>query len=213
MRFIRKKNLHEGEELLYLPRMHWIYTLKHMIQSLPFFLLLLILWSLANSQAGLAESLWGLGTPLLIMYTIRNIFLVSLIIILLVFTWRIFLYLSCEYGVTNRRLIIKKGIIRLTIAEIPTDRIESIYCVQGLMGRIFRYGTIYISGVGGMMPTFFMVSRPYALRRKIVEIIEKNKAITVFHGDFPKPRPESKPVPVIEEEPMHRYGTFVRVIK
>jgi membrane protein YdbS with pleckstrin-like domain len=131
-----------------------------------------------------------------------------------IFVCRIFLYLSAEYGVTNKRLIIKKGILRVVVAEIPTDRIESIYCVQGLFGRIFRYGTICVSGIGGKMPVFSMVCRPYALRRKIVDIIEKNKAITVVYGEMSKVRPQArpKPEPKVKPEPISRYGTFVRVL-
>ena len=62
------------------------------------------------------------------------------------------------------------------------------------------------------MPVFYMVCRPYTVRRKIVEIIEKNKTITVTHGEIPKPQAEEKPKPVTKEEPIYRYGTFVRVI-
>jgi uncharacterized membrane protein YdbT with pleckstrin-like domain len=133
-------------------------------------------------------------------------------VIAVIFVCRIFLYLNTEYGVTNRRILLKRGVIRLMVMEIPTDRIESIYCVQGLLGRIFRYGTLYVSGIGGIRPMFFMVARPYSLRRKIVEIIEKNKTITVVHGDIPKIKMPAKPEPVVETEPMYRYGTFVRVL-
>ena len=48
MRFIRKKNLGEGEEILYTPRLHWFYVVKYMIQSLPFFLVLVVLWFLGD---------------------------------------------------------------------------------------------------------------------------------------------------------------------
>ena len=213
MKFIKKKNFQEGEELLYTPRLHWMFTVRHMVLSLPFFLVLLVLWGITNSYGGSFAGLLGLASAIFIKLMIRNVFLAALIIILLVFVWRIFLYLATEYGVTNRRLMIKKGIIRLIVAEIPTDRIESIYCTQGILGRIFNYGTIFISGVGGKVPVFFMVVRPFALRRKIVEIIEKNKTITVVHGDLPKvPKPAPKPEPIPEEEPIYRYGTFVRVI-
>jgi uncharacterized membrane protein YdbT with pleckstrin-like domain len=108
----------------------------------------------------------------------------------------------------------KKGIIWVKSTEIPTDRIESIYCVQGILGRLFNYGTICISGIGGTKPVFHMVSKPYGLRRRIVEIIEKNKAITVVHGDLPvEEKPvEAKPKQEVEKEPLYRYGTFVRVL-
>ena len=208
MKFIRKKNMQETEELLYTPLLHWMYTIRHMILSLPFFLVLLIIWIVADRRSGA----YGEFSGMIIQSAVRHVFLAAVIVVLLVFVWRIFRYLSVEYGVTNKRLIMKKGVIRLFIAEIPTDRIESIYCLQGLMGRILNYGTICISGVGGMKPVFYMVCKPYALRRKIVDIIEKNKAITVVHGEVPKPEPVAKPEPKVKKEPVYRYGTFVRVL-
>ena len=212
MRFIKKKNLQEGEELLYVPRLHWMYTVRHMVLSLPFFLTLLIIWAIIKANSG-PGWLLGAEAALVSIIIIKWIILAAVIIALLVFVWRIFLYLNTEFGVTNKRLIIKRGIIKLVIAEIPTDRIESIYCLQGLMGRIFHYGTICISGIGGMMPVFYMVSKPYALRRRIVDIIEKNKTITVVHGnELPKAPAPAQADSEVKEEPIYRYGTFVRVI-
>jgi membrane protein YdbS with pleckstrin-like domain len=141
---------------------------------------------------------------------VRQVFLAGLLFFLVVFVCRILQYINTEYGVTSKRLLIKKGVLRLTTAEIPTDRIESIYCTQGILGRIFHYGTMGIAGIGGNMPVFFMVARPYGLRRKIVEIIERNKTITVVHGDLPRVKPAAKQAE--EEEPLYRYGTFVRVL-
>jgi len=207
MKFIKKKNLREGEEILYIPQLHWIYVVKPLLYSLPFFLLLLVLWFADDSLV--SASMQGV-TALPFHDLIKQVFLAGLLVVLAAFICRILIYLNTEYGVTNKRLIIKKGIIRLTTAEIPTDRIESIYCTQGLLGRIFHYGTLGIAGIGGTMPVFYMVSRPYGLRRKIVDIIEKNKTITVVHGDIPRAMPAVKPAE--EPEPLYRYGTFVRVL-
>jgi len=104
--------------------------------------------------------------------------------------------------------MIRRGGFSLVTTEIPTDRIESIYCLQSLGGRLFNYGTICISGVGGKMPVFYKVHRPYALRRKIVEIIERNKMIHVVQGELPKPV-VVKPEPV-KEDP-YLWGTFVKM--
>jgi uncharacterized membrane protein YdbT with pleckstrin-like domain len=207
MKFIKKKNMMAGEELLYIPRLHWVYTVKCLLLSLPFFLILAILWVMADSTV---YSIPGVGITFTPKLFLIHVFFFGVLIVLGFFLCRVFLYLSTEYGVTNKRLILKKGIIRMVIAEIPTDRIESIYCVQGLMGRIFHYAAIYISGIGGTMPVFHMVAHPYALRRKIVDIIEKNKAITVVHGDIPLTEPVKEPV--VQREPLYRYGTFVRVL-
>jgi uncharacterized membrane protein YdbT with pleckstrin-like domain len=212
MKFIKKKNFVAGEELLYVPRLHWLFTVKPLILSLPFFAVLIILWIMYNS-GDYDSVLIGLGLDMVnFNLLIRNIFLAALLVVLLIFVCRIFIYINTEYGLTNRRLILKKGVIRISVTEIPTDRIESIYCVQGLFGRIFRYGTLYISGIGGKMPVFYMVARPFALRKKLVSIIEKNKTVTVVHGELPREKPVAKPKPEIEQEPIYRYGTFVRVL-
>jgi len=209
MRFIKKKNLREGEELLYTPQLHWIFVVKPLLYSLPFFILLLVLWFLGDSLAAISDEMgYDLWVP--VQMLVRQVFLAGLLVFLVIFICRILQYINTEYGVTSKRLIIKKGVLRLTIAEIPTDRIESIYCTQGILGRIFHYGTLGIGGIGGNMPVFFMVARPYGLRRKIVDIIERNKTITVVHGDLPKAKPVVKQVE--EEEPLYRYGTFVRVL-
>jgi uncharacterized membrane protein YdbT with pleckstrin-like domain len=207
MKFIRKKNLQENEEIMYLPSLHWFFTVKHMVLSLPIFVILLIVWALAEDYA---DSGWfpGITTADDLRYIISYAFLAAVLAVLLVFICRIFQFLCVQYGVTNKRLIIKKGVLHVFTTEIPVDRIESVYCIQGLFGMMFNYGTIRISGIGGSITAFRMVCRPYALRRKIVGIIEKNKAITVVHGELPKLKP---PEPV--EEPIYRYGTFVRVLK
>jgi len=209
MKFLKKRNLQENEELLHTPRLHWFYTIKYMLLFLPIFIILMILWGYAEEYAA-SGWLYGIETADAFRFVLRYAFLAVILLFLLVFVCRIFMYLCVEYGVTNKRLMIKKGVIRVVATEIPIDRIESICCIQGLLGMIFNYGTIHVSGIGGSIPAFFMVSRPYALRRKITRIIEKNKAITVIHGELPKVKlPEPKP---IEEEPVYRYGTFVRVL-
>lgn len=208
MKFIRKKNLQEGEELLYIPHLHWMYTLKPVLQSLPFFLVLLYLGIAADSVVDFLGWSRDPASPLMIRDIVKYAFLAAAIVVSLRFVWRIFQYLCTEYGVTNKRFIIKKGVIRLTTTEIPSDRIETIHCFQGMWARIFHYGTIHISGIGAKTLVFYMVSDPYALRRKIVDIIEKNKTITVVHGELPRAEKKAEP----KKEPVYRYGTFVRVL-
>ncbi|MDR0316026.1 MAG: PH domain-containing protein [Treponema sp.] len=205
MKFVRKKNLHQGEELLYIPRLHGIYIIRHMIWSLPLFAVLFVLWAKAGDLVELLGLSIDRETILMTSFICKYAFLAVLAIVLLLFLCSIFQYVCTEYGVTNRRLMIKKGVFRQITRDIPTDRIESISCTQGIMGRIFHYGTLCISGIGGIMPVFYMVARPYAFRRKIVEIIEKNKVMNVVHGNLPR-----RPKPV--EDSVYLYGSFVRVI-
>jgi len=210
MKFIKSKNLVEGEELLYIPALHWIYLFRPILKIVFVFLVLFLLWFLTNPVGILLSYMPGTVSGNFVGNIYKYIILIALIIALPVFICRIFQYVNTEFGVTNKRLIIKKGVLKIVVAEIPTDRIESIYSVQNFWDRIFGCGKIYISGIGGKALAFFSVCRPYALRRKIVEIIEKNKTITVVHGNLPKPPPVEQPAP--KEDPLYLFGTFVRVV-
>jgi len=214
MKFIKRKNFVEGEILLYRPELHWWFLFKPVLQVVLVFLVLFLFKGIANSiGSGLFELPGGSEYKSIINDNFKRACLAVIIIFLPVFIWRILQYVTIEFGVTNKRLIIKKGVIRILVTEIPTNRIESLYCYQGFWDRIFKCGTIYISGIGGKVPTFFGVARPFVLRRKIIEIIEKNKRITVVHGNLPKPPPVVKPVPKAKEDPLYLFGNFVRVVK
>ena len=58
-------------------------------------------------------------------------------------------YQTSEFAVTNKRVIMKVGLIRRTSVEIVLNKIESIKVDQGITGRIFDYGSIAIVGTGG----------------------------------------------------------------
>jgi membrane protein YdbS with pleckstrin-like domain len=210
MKFIKKKNFLTGEELLYTPQLHWMYFISPMV----FIVILIIMWvntgALVNYME-LPKETYDVFYQI-INKSINYIFLTLILFVLLYLVRRILLYLNMEYGITNKRLIIKKGIIRVSVTEIFIDRIESIYCLQGIFGRIFNYGSVCISGIGGRMPVFRKVYKPYSIRRKVADIIEKNKTITVVHGDLPKPAVKPKPEPELKEEPIYRFGTFVRIL-
>jgi len=198
MQFIKKKNLLEREELHYVPALHWMYVAKPVTIALIIITAFFVSWSFVPKFIGLFFH------EFLIYFVLLSVGIMSFILAV-----RIYLYQTIEYGVTNKRLLIKRGVFKVITAEIPSDRIESIYCLQSLCGRIFNYGTICISGIGGMMPVFYMVNKPYALRRRIVDIIEKNKMIHIIRGDLPKPKPVAKPEP-IKEDPL-MWGTFVKM--
>ena len=207
MKFIKNKNLIDGEEYLFVPRLHWFYIFKPFFQALPYFLVLFVLWIVSNNS--------GINLPYvkdIANNFFRNLFLISIVFYLLVIVIRLFKYMNTEFAVSSRRFVMKTGVFRIVVAEIPTDRIETIYCAQGLWDRVFRCGTIYFGGVGGRMPRFFMIHSPFAIRRKVVEIIEKNKRVTVVNGQFPKP-PSAAKDPKAKDDPAYLHGNFVRIMQ
>jgi membrane protein YdbS with pleckstrin-like domain len=205
VKFIKKKNLLEGEDLLYVPILHWMYVIKPAVLFLLLIPVLLVIeWAIIGySLTSIIVQQFVVDYYIYLIWIIAAIAAIILVI-------RIFMYMGIEYGITNKRLLIKRGSIKIRTAEIPMDRIKSIFCQQSLLGRIFNYGNVSISGTGTKMLVLFMIFRPYTVRKKIVSIMEKNKLITVTHGELPKPKPITKPM--IEEEPPYRYGTFVKVL-
>ena len=80
-------------------------------------------------------------------------------------------YYTDEFVVTNRRIIIKKGLISYDTLEMNLGRIESVNVRQSVLGRIFGYGEIQIIGTGGTRETFKDLDNPLEFRRSFMQSI------------------------------------------
>lgn len=78
-------------------------------------------------------------------------------------------YACSEYGVTNRRLYIKKGWLTRTTVETPLMKVGAIAVSQDLLGRILGYGTIVVKGTGGTNETLHRIDAPLQFRRVVQE--------------------------------------------
>jgi len=47
-----------------------------------------------------------------------------------------------RYFITNYRIVMRKGVIRRVERDLIYDRITDVYVKQGLLGRIFNFGTV-----------------------------------------------------------------------
>jgi uncharacterized membrane protein YdbT with pleckstrin-like domain len=77
---------------------------------------------------------------------------------------------TSEYAITNKRVIIKVGLIRRRTVEMNISKIESINVDQSILGRILGYGDIAIVGTGGTKEVFDTVSSPIQFRKKFQEL-------------------------------------------
>lgn len=75
-----------------------------------------------------------------------------------------------EFVITNRRIIIKTGIIGRETFEMNLSKIESVNVDQSIMGRILNYGSITIIGSGGTRETFHKIAKPLAFRKAFQEL-------------------------------------------
>lgn len=75
---------------------------------------------------------------------------------------------TTEMVVTNRRVIYKSGLISRRTMEMNISKIETVDVDQGILGRIFGYGTIMIRGTGAGFEPLAGVAHPLALRNAIL---------------------------------------------
>jgi uncharacterized membrane protein YdbT with pleckstrin-like domain len=75
-----------------------------------------------------------------------------------------------ERGVTNKRVILKKGIISRMTEEMKLKSIETVEIDQGVFGRILGFGTVKITGRGLSDFVFKGIDDPMAVKRTIESI-------------------------------------------
>ena len=77
---------------------------------------------------------------------------------------------SIEQGVTNKRVILKTGFISRHTEEMKLNSIETVEIRQGVMGRMFGFGTIEVTGRGLSDVIFKGVDDPMAVKRRIESV-------------------------------------------
>lgn len=90
-------------------------------------------------------------------------------------TWIVALYeflriRFIEQGVTNKRVILKRGIISRHTEEMKLTSIETVEIDQGVFGRIFGFGTIKVTGRGTSSLAFTKVDDPMNVKRQIESV-------------------------------------------
>ena len=138
-------NLMNGEQVVYRTHLHWI------VFAWPIVWLILAI-ILFMSGGGAA----GVGGLCLLLAIITGV--VSYID-----------YATSEYGVTSKRVLVKVGLIRRTSLELLLSKVEGIQVDQGILGRIFGFGTVRVSGTGGTRDPFHKITAPLELRRRVQE--------------------------------------------
>ncbi|EPK3281763.1 TPA: PH domain-containing protein [Serratia marcescens] len=119
------------------------------------------------------------------MFAIAPHVIISIILIMLseafmmisaaIIIYAFFLICSVEIVITNKRLIAKFGIFKRKSYEINIDKIESFQINQGILGRVFNYGSLTALGTGSAMAPIPMISKPFEFKKQFSEIQELTK--------------------------------------
>ena len=77
-------------------------------------------------------------------------------------TWR-----CSEFAVTDKRVLIKTGIMSRHTLETILTKVENIGVEQSLWGRLFNFGTLYVTGTGSTREIFPGIYAPLEFRKAI----------------------------------------------
>lgn len=106
-------------------------------------------------------SLWSM-TPIFFLGVITLfIYGLGLIFFLLIYIY----YKTTELAITNKRIIAKFGFISRKTIEMNISKVESIQVDQSILGRVFNFGTLIISGAGNPQAPIPGISNPLQFRR------------------------------------------------
>ncbi|MFO7774571.1 MAG: PH domain-containing protein [Candidatus Hydrogenedentota bacterium] len=168
-----ERNLEPGEEVVYQAKLHWILFLKPVAWWAAAIALYLIAGRLLPHLPGGVQSvghtvrMWGS----LILFALA--FLQTLSVVLT--------YISSEFAVTNRRLIVKVGLVRRESLETLLSRVEGLDVNQTIPGRLLDYGTIEIRGMGGHVKAYTSISHPIELRSAVYRQVEARREQTLYN--------------------------------
>jgi uncharacterized membrane protein YdbT with pleckstrin-like domain len=117
-------------------------------------------------------SLWALWHLIALGVVLLPAFGLGLIFLVLAYMK----YRTTELAITNKRVIVKSGFIRRSTIEININKVESLQVDQEVLGRMFNFGTLIISGAGTPQAPVAGISRPMEFRKAFMEAQDQSKS-------------------------------------
>ena len=142
-------NLMPGEKILYTTNLHWI------VYGWTFFwIFLAVFFGIKGAENAPIAAIFFLLAAITGISAIIN-------------------QATSEFGLTDKRVIMKTGFIRRNSIEVLLSKTEGIQVNQGILGRMFGYGSLIISGTGGMKDPFHKIKSPLEFRTNVLSQVDK----------------------------------------
>lgn len=156
-----QNNLLQNEKLIYAVRPHWV------VFSWGFWSVVLAIYF------WLFAELPTLNMAIYANYSLRELLAFSFFCVGAYWLTQAFVYYAnAEYGITDKRVIVKIGWIRRQSLELMLDKVEGVLVDQTIMGRILGYGIITIIGTGGTKDSYPFIPNPLSFRKEVQQAIE-----------------------------------------
>jgi len=140
------RHLLPGEQVTYRTRLHWkIYLGPGLLVLLVLLPLTILALSTDKAWLGILPAVLAVGV-LLVAFVRRR---------------------TSEFAVTNKRVILKLGVLNTRSVELLLSKVEGVTVTQSLTGRLFGFGGIVVTGSGGTQEPFSSIQAPLELRQAV----------------------------------------------
>jgi uncharacterized membrane protein YdbT with pleckstrin-like domain len=153
-----ERNLMEDESLEHITRLHVIVLLA------PAMIVSVLAGTLSITSD--IPAVWYVVALFLLLATVRLLD-------------RLVLYLTSEFGITSKRVLGKTGLVRLNTVDIVLAKVEAIRVNQSILGRIFDFGDVLVTGTGGTVEVLSFIPDPIEFSKCIQEqlsLVDKVKS-------------------------------------
>lgn len=148
-----ENNLTSNEKIVYKGYLHWFTFMKGIA-------LIVVVWA---------------AVMVLCFYNLPEVWAyvaVTLLAIMVAIVYVSLVHTNTEYYITNKRLIVKTGILQRNTTELRLAKCEGVMVEQSMLGRLFNFGTISIT-TGEVVNTYRFIANPIRFRTMINENLDK----------------------------------------
>ena len=172
MDYIRQ-SLSPDEQLIHVARFHWMYNVQAAFNIVfsTALAIALIVFALKYQP-----TMFGIqhapGTSIITQVqslhpAIKILAFMVFLMGVLKFAQMMIIKATTEIGVTDIRLVYKRGLVARAVGEINIDRIEGVNVLQGIFGRLFGYGRVMVRGMGVGEVVLPPVEQPIRFKKAI----------------------------------------------
>jgi uncharacterized membrane protein YdbT with pleckstrin-like domain len=154
-----EQNLMPGERLLASTRIHSAtVTVPAILVVVPGILVVIGLVILVMGQNGLPLAIIGA-----VLAALMALIVLSLIV----------RRATTEFGLTDKRIVIKSGWVTTQVREMPLGKVEATRIEQGLLGKVFGFGSLVIIGSGGTRRYCETIGKPFEFYKSVQEQVAR----------------------------------------
>lgn len=176
-----RQSLSDDEELIHIAHFHWMYNVQAVFNvifgaALAIGIIVFAIKFQPMMFGTIPDGLSPIDQVRSLHPSLKILSFFIFILSVLKFAQMMIVKATTEIGVTDTRLVYKRGLVARAVGEINIDRIEGVNVLQGILGRIFGYGRVMVRGMGVGEVVLPPIAQPIRFKKAIEKARQMSKA-------------------------------------